>query len=250
METIYQLLDEFSISKKDRLLYLAVVKLGITRIRDVAFEVRFPRQTTFSILQKLIKKGLVEQHDRRGVKHYSADPRRLISLIDERKELLDGLRRGVERELPELTTLRFRIVALPKVEYYEGTEGMKRLFEKILGQHRAGIKTFRGYGIGKFKDVLDDRFLEEFMKKRQQFGATTHLFVGRGEYPFDFQEHAQKYNRQMKRLDMPQQKAGCYIVGNSVYLFSYENKIGVRIEDKAMAELLTGVFDDHWDKTE
>ena len=91
--------------------------------------------------------------------------------------------------------------------------------------------------------------LEEFLKKRQRLGVKTNLFVGLGDYDFDLGEHAKKYNRTMKHLNMPQQKAGCYIVGNSIYLFSYETKIGVRIEDKAMAELLMGVFDDHWSKT-
>lgn len=249
MQKINQLFDYLEISKKDRAIFLAVIKLGQARAREIAFEVHLPRQTTFSILEKLVDKGLIAQHDRRGVKRFSADPKQLLAVLDKQKETLDEFKRGVEQELPELATLRFRTASLPKVEYYEGGEGIKRLFAKILSQHKRGVKIFRGYGIGKFKGALDDRFLEEFLTKRHQLNVTTRLFVGRGDYDFDLGEHALKYNRNIKRLTMPQQKAGCYIVGDAIYLFSYETKIGVRIEDKAMTELLTGVFDDHWNKT-
>lgn len=240
-------LERLGLSDKDIAVYRTVVSLGVARAAEISRKVNLPRQTVYSILQALLKLKLIEQHDKRGVKQFSADPRELVRQIDRERERLAEEQRAVEKELPELEALKYRASPLPRISYYEGTEGMKRLLNDILMQHRKGIAEFRGYGVNKFQKALGD-FLYSFAKKRADLGVETKLFVGQGEDDFGITDSSKRYGRTIKRLNMPEQDAGFYIVGDRAYLFSYLDGIGVVLENRAIAKLLTAVFEDHWNR--
>ena len=55
--------------------------------------------------------------------------------------------------------------------------------------------------------------------------------------------------RTIKQLPMDPQKASLYIVGDRLYLFSFEDKVGVMIENKAIARLLNEIFGIQWEQT-
>ncbi len=246
--SVQSVLTSLDIKDKEQEVYLALLKLGVARARTIAASVHIPRQTVYSILDSLVHKEVVEQRDKKGIKMFSATPELLFLALDRQKEEIEKKRRQIEKELPELQQIQFREPTLPKVAYYEGVDGMRRLFNDILKQHKTGIKKFRGYGINKFKEALGD-ILYDFVKKRASYNVETELVIGRGDDDFGITGPGNAHGRTVKRIDMPQQKAGCYIVGNRIYLFSFINQIGLVIEDGTIATLFAGIFDDHWKKT-
>jgi predicted transcriptional regulator len=239
-------LERLGLSEKDAEVYLMVLKLGVARAADIARQIDLPRQTVYSILESLLSIGLIDQHDRRGIKHFSAEPRRILEIIKREREQLAEAEHEVENELPELETIRFRPAALPKIQYYEGREGLKRLLEDILTQHKKGEKIFRGYGVNMMEQALGDS-LFAFIKKRGALGVKTRLFIGQG--PDDLALEKGALGREVKRLDIPAQDAALYIAGDRVYLFSYLDSVGLVLENRAIAKLLKATFDDHWQRT-
>jgi len=94
--------------------------------------------------------------------------------------------------------------------------------------------------------VLGD-YLYDFVKKRHAYGVKTELFIGKGEDDFMITDgRSSALGRTVKHLNMPPQQAGAYIVGDAVYLFSYRDNVGIKIENAAIVELLKASFDDHW----
>ena len=239
-------LASLGLAKKEIQVYLALVKVGLCRASRVAREVDLPRQTVYSLLQQLVREEFVEQSDKRGVKQFFADPEKLLTLLEKRKRKLDDERAVLQREIPNLLSLRKNKDAFPKVQYYEGERGLKRLFRNILDQYAQGEREiFRGYGINTFKDVLHE-YPRDFVKERWKYGVETHLFIGRGSDDFGITGPSNAYGRTVKCLDIEPQKAGLYVVGSRVYLFSYADLVGVMVENEAIAKLLRNTFDEHW----
>lgn len=211
---------------------------------------KVPRQTVYTILQHFVKEGLVQQSDKRGVKQFFADPDELLIFVEKKKKELEENQELLKRELPKLFLARKKKFSFPKVTYYEGEQGFKRLFAHILLQYKKGERgIFRGYGINTIHGLLNE-YIPDFIKERHELGAQTHLFIGRGPDDFEITDQSKAYGRTVKRLNMNPQTAGLYIVGNRLYIFSYQDLVGVMIENDAMATLCRSVFDEHWERVE
>lgn len=234
------------LNNKEIDIYLATVKLGTSSAATIAKEVRLPRQTVYSIIQDLVEQEYIDQSDTRGVKQFFVDPHKLFFLIDRWKRRLDRNRRILEQDINELLAMQGkRKGAFPRMQYYDGIDGLKRLFNAMLEQFKGKkSRSFRGYGVNTYPAELDS-FLRQFIRQRAGLGVNTSLFIAEGPDNFD----SEKFGREVKRLNIPSQEASLYLVGDCIYLFSYRDNVGTMIENTAMAELLKRVFDDHWEKS-
>lgn len=246
-----EIFEKLGLGKKERRVYIACLKRGPAPASKIALEAGLPRQTTYSILSRLIEEGLVEQSDRAGVRSFFADPRKIPSVLERRQTKLAETKRAVEEKMAELLSMKQSVVEFPKVEYYEGEEGIKRFSEEILEYYKKKNieKVLRGYGVNKFSEGLGDYFAEH-AKKRAELGVETRLLVGKGETDLGLEDELLRKWRQVRQIEMNPQESGVYLVGSRIYLFSYKDKVGVMIENEAIAELLKNTFDDHWQRVE
>ena len=243
LETVF---TELGFSSKELEVYTVLLRIGLASAAIVAKEINLPRQTIYTLIRHLVAEGIIEESDKRGVKQFFADPDRLLSYIDRKRKTLEKNQDELKKELPKLFMVGKRKNAFPKIAYYEGESGLKRLFENILDQYKKGEEeVFRGYGINTIHGLLHG-YIPDFLQERYELGAETHLFIGRGSDDFAITDHSNALGRTVKRLNMNPQKAGLYIVGQRLYLFSYEDLVGVMIENEAMARLMRAVFDANW----
>ncbi len=246
---ISETLQNIGLSGNELKAYETLLKVGVASAPQIARELNLPRQTIYSIMTKLSQDGFVEQSTKRGVTQFIADPSKLFLLIENKKKILDSSKKTLENEIPKLLK-KFQAKNIPKIQYYDGRDGLKRLFESILDLYKKGVtKEFRGYGVNRFKDAIPDNFLANFVKKRGQYNVLTKLFIGNGPDDFGITGEDNSYGRTIKHINMDPQKAALYIVGDRLYLFSYDENVGVMIEHKSMAQLMMAVFESQWDET-
>lgn len=220
--------------------------MGLVNAAQLGRMLNLPRQTVYSILGRLVGAGVVEQSDKRGVAHFFADPNDLLLLLEKRGKDIEQQKTALEQAMPRILESR-NITQVPRVQYYEGERGVRRLFESILELYRSGrSKEFRGYGVNFFKQLVGAKYVQEFVEKRHALGISTKLIIGKGPDDFGITGPDNVFGREIKRTDMEPQKAALYLVGNRIYLFSYADEVGVMIENDAIVELLTRVFDAHW----
>ncbi|GEM_PF-2713410 len=244
-----KLLLELGLSEREVEAYLALVRAGSSPASLIARELKIPRQTVHSILEKLAQEGIVEKSDRFGVRHFFADPNDLILVLDRRKARLERQKQELQKELPQLLGLQNEKKALPRVRYFEGEEGLKQLFDHIIQFYvKGGEKMFRGYGINKLDAHLGG-YLRDLIERRGKLGVTTHLFIAKGDDDFHITDAESALGRTVKRLDMPEQEAAMYLVGDRVYHFSYRDNVGVVVENKSIASILKATFDAQWQAT-
>ncbi len=244
---VEQILQKLGLSEKETCVYLALLRIGLAGAAKVAKETGLPRQTVYSLLADLVKKRFIDQSDKRGVRQFYADPNELLRLVAERKDELEKQKKTLERELPKLLAENKRGGAFPVVQYYEGQEGLKRLFENILTQHKGTkAKSFRGFGINRFDGGLEE-YIRGFIERRHSYGVTTNLLIADAPDNFGIRDEQTALGRNVKRLDIDEQEAGIYFVGNRAYFFSYKDNVGVMIENQAIVKYLKDAFDVLWD---
>lgn len=243
METI---LKDLGSGKKEIDVYLALVRLGISNASQIARETGLPRQTVYYNLDSLIEKELVEQSDQRGVRQFSADIFKLKFLIDKKKQRLEANKKRVDDEITKIVAENYSGVELPKVQFYQGREGLKHLLSGIIDVYKKGKhKSFRGYAINRYYPGMEE-FMDSFVKERHKLGVQSKIFVSESTN-FEDIGGQNTFGRKFKKIEINEHQSALYLVGNRIYIFSYKDGIGVMLENERIAYFLTEIFDNHWE---
>ncbi|MBI4159095.1 hypothetical protein HY500_02445 [Candidatus Woesearchaeota archaeon] len=151
-------LKEFGLSEKESKTYLTLLELGESTATDISIKSKLPRTLVYDLLEKLISLGLVSYTVKNNKKYFLAsDPKELIRILKEKEEKIQEI-------LPELESIqKIRGSKRPKVEIYEGKEGMKTMMNNILNSK---IKEFLAYGSSRSSYEIIPAFMEHWHKKR------------------------------------------------------------------------------------
>ena len=152
MEVLHSL-KKFGLSEKEGKVYLSCLELGETTASDIAIKSNLPRTLVYDILERLIDLGLVSYNIKTNKKHFiSAEPQELLRILKEKEE-------SIKEVLPNLEELqKLKGVKRPKVEIYEGKEGMKTVMNNIL---RSKVTEFRAYGSSRSSFEVIPAFMDE-----------------------------------------------------------------------------------------
>jgi len=155
---IIEALKKFGLSDKESKVYVTCLELGETTANNISIKSNLPRTLIYDILERLIEIGIASYVIKNNKKFFMAsDPRELSEILNEKQEIIKNI-------LPELISLqKLKGVKRPKVEIYEGKEGMKTVMNDIL---RSDVKEFIAYGSSRSSYEIIPVFMEEWHKKR------------------------------------------------------------------------------------
>lgn len=132
---IQVILKNFGLSEKEIAVYLALVELGPSSVRDIAAKSKVNRGTSYDILKSLIQLGIVSYYNKESKQYFIAEePEKLLSAIDQKQEDLLEVRKNVEESLPLIKTLFEKQGGKPVVKFYEGNKGVRQIFEDVLAE--------------------------------------------------------------------------------------------------------------------
>ncbi len=154
------MLEKLGMSKKEIKLYLKLLEFGAARANVLAKATNENRTSTYSLLNSMLKKGLVNYYKKTSIKYYSAtSPRVLIeSLQEDTNQLL--------RMLPELLAITNQYAQKPKISFYEGVEGIKQIARTMLEVPNSVRDSFMGLDKEKLDPDIKKYIEEEFLGKR------------------------------------------------------------------------------------
>jgi sugar-specific transcriptional regulator TrmB len=132
---VFGYLQEFGLNDKEINIYLTLLKTGPSTIMDLARKTAIKRSTTHNNVEELIKKGLVSQTnygERRMV--IAEDPEKLKFLLEQRKWDVQKLEKNMTDIVGEIYNLvpKARENSRMEVKYYEGSKGVKLIYEEAL----------------------------------------------------------------------------------------------------------------------
>jgi sugar-specific transcriptional regulator TrmB len=132
---IQVILKNFGLSEKEIAVYLALVELGPSSVRDISAKSKVNRGTSYDILKSLITLGIVSYYNKESKQYFIAEePEKLLFAIDQKKEDLEEVRQNIEKSLPFIKTLFEKQGGKPVVKFYEGSKGVRQIFEDVLNE--------------------------------------------------------------------------------------------------------------------
>jgi sugar-specific transcriptional regulator TrmB len=127
------LLPNLGFSEKEVKIYVAMLEVGSGTAQKIARTASLPRTTTYSVLEKLVERGIVGKTLRKGTLNFVAEPpSRLASLVRSFERELDGM-------LPELEALYNKSEGKPKIIFYEGKEAIQKVYDDTLREKPSEI---------------------------------------------------------------------------------------------------------------
>jgi len=126
MEDTQKILREFGLSKNEIKIYLFLLKIGETTTGLIISETGIANSRVYESLNALIEKGIVTYNVQKDGKHFQAvSPKKLLEIEEERKNKLKEI-------IPNLEGLQNKADSETKTAVYEGYQGFKTAFQKII----------------------------------------------------------------------------------------------------------------------
>lgn len=235
-------LKKFGLSEKEGNVYLSCLELGETTAGDISIKSNLPRTLVYDILERLINLGLISYNIKASKKHFiAAEPQELLRILKEKEESIKGI-------LPNLEQLyKLKGIKRPKVEIYEGKEGMKTIMNNIL---RSKIKEFRAYGSSRSSFEIIPAFMDEWHKQRINQKITMKILYNNTKESKEKIKNKPESLKYTKYKFMPielESPTATIIYEDKVVLQSWtKDPFAVLIEDEQMAENQKRYFEELW----
>ena len=117
-------------------MYLATLELGQAPASQIARKIQENRVTIYSALQNMITKHWILTVRKNKVVQYSAvSPKTLLKIAQEKADL-------ISEKMPEFLALSTLFNDKPSVQFYEGLDGLKLVYEDTLNYPGTTMKAF------------------------------------------------------------------------------------------------------------
>lgn len=211
----------------------------------IAKEAGLNRSTCYGLLKELIEKGLVSTTKKGTLRYQSIDPKLLPDYLARQREQLKVQEEELKEILPQLILQREKAAFLPKVQFFEGVEGVKQAYEDTL-ENNEGKMLYNMTGVEAVWKVMGQEWTNYYLQKRSRLGIRCKNISPDSAETRAGKELDEKWLRVTKLLPAKFNfETEVDIYDNKVGIFSFakENPVAILIEDEAIAHTLKTLFD-------
>jgi len=239
------LLKTFDLTHKEAKVFLKVLELGSQPASQVARVCEMPRNTVRSILDVLVKKGLMIKTRRANTQYYATEKKenllralklkkaKQIEAIDTQIELLEHY--GDELNAHHWAKSR------PRITFYEGIAGLEKVYEDTLTA-KSGLKSWASCS-----DLLEamPAYFTTYFKRRAKKGIPMRSIHPDEPVAREIMSHDTEELRESALVpkDRFYWTPEIQIYNNKINIASWKEKLGIIIESEEIAEALRTIFD-------
>ncbi len=230
------------LEEKQAAIYVACLELGASKVPAIAREAHMKRTTAYGIVDELVSMGLLSEGYKGKTKVYTAeDPAKIASL-------LEAKRRRLEEVMPELSGLFLTHHKRPKISFFEGREGLRKIYDDLLECTTKQVRMIAR--VKQHNEAVGDAFVKEFIRKRISRGIVAKVL-----HP----KSGDLYSKERGMEDPKLKRQVRYLPPNVFYaamIMIYDNKVamvstkeenfGFLIESKEFSKTLGAYFDFMW----
>lgn len=232
------IIQSIGLTNKQSAIYLACLKLGPSKVGEIASLAKINRVTCYSILEKLLAKSILIETIDSGIKKYEAVPPQTI--YNQLKDKTENFK----KILPELKKIH-RSTSHPLVKYFEGIEGVKSIYADTLSAKSEILSYANSAELRKYWPEYDTEYVAERVKKKIFLrGIAIDDEIGRQVKSKD-----SKFKRKIKLVPPESFHATneINIYDNKVAYTSFDPKpMGIIIEDEGFTETQKSIFEILW----
>jgi len=237
-------LEFIGFSEKEVLVYLALLELGKGTVTQISRKAGINRPTGYHVLASLAVKELVKVSGKEPKQEYLAEsPDQIEKLLQKKIENDQIFIKEAKKIIPELKSMH-NITDRPKVFFYEGAEGLEKVYEDTLTSH----EPIRAYA------TVDDmhkglsNYFPEYYKRRAKAGISIRAITPKTDIGVERKTHDKEEAREM--VFVPKDKfyfsPEINIYDNKVMIASWREKLGIIIESEEIADAMKKIYELAW----
>lgn len=238
MNNIIETIKNIGLTDKESKIYLAALQKNSQTVTEIARQAKINRVTAYSILEKLIKKGIISFFKKAQVKYFNAvDPEILYKNYKTKLE-------DLKKSLPELKRIKGD-TPHPQIQYFEGIDGIKAIYADTL----TSKTEILNYANSKIIRSLWPNYDEEYVMKRVKKKIYLRGIAPFDEYGLKVQKEDKKNHREIYLV--PGNEFGftneINIYDNKVAITSFKQNVsGIIIENEEIANTQRDIFKMAW----
>lgn len=245
MEKIAEILEDLGISQKAVKVYLACLEMGTATVHEIASKADLKRTTVYHLVDELKEFGLINENIKKGKTIIIPENPHILDSISE-----DKLRQAkinsekINTAIPSLMGIYNLPSNKPKVKFYEGIEGIKKVYHNIFMDGH-DIYGFSDYD--KMLSTMDPKYMFDLAKKR----ASKNIFFYNIAMPSKWNKKIMGLNKKDKReikiIKNVKFETEINIYGNKVAIISFKKPYsGIIMEDKAISQTHLSLWKALW----
>jgi sugar-specific transcriptional regulator TrmB len=234
-------LEQIGLNEREAKVYLAALELGESTVLPISKKCGIKRTYCYDILTDLQKRGLVAFYEKNGRRRYFAeDPKKLENLLREKLNSFKSV-------LPDLQAIFNRPNEKPRVRFYEGTEGLKQIYEETLSLKPEDEMLAFGQAT-LIHQLFGDEWVENYLERRKKRRIFQRAIVEDSPLARAHQKNDENENRETILIPQDQFPFAneINIFGNKISIVSFEDQIGVVIESQNVAKTQRSIFELSW----
>jgi len=239
--SVEKVLEIYGLNKKEAKFYLASLVLGMANVAEIAKKAGLKRTTLYSLVDELEAKGLIKKATRRKKFYLIAEsPENLLAKLEKELEVF-------KKSLPQFKSLQAELDTRPKIIFYQGREGFKRIWQEIL---KSDEKEYLIITSAKeFLNFLGEKYIEkDIIQEKIKLGISSRQIITDSIYARKIMSKDKQENRQSKMAPPNHPFPATEIIfGNKVAVFSsrFENILMI-IESEDIAKSRKSNFEIIW----
>lgn len=241
----FTIFKKLGFSDKEARVYLALLALGPSSVRNLAKKTELNRGSIYECLKTLREQNLVTFYEKEAKQYFVAEhPDKLFELVEKQSATLNEVNKQLREVVAELKSVYDKGGERPVARYYEKGE-IKKILEHVLDTcEKIGVLEYRVYSDVNIREYLYEGF-ESFSDAR----VAKNIFVkvvalGKGGELRGLDER--------KYLPVKNGTPTYILIypGHTAYisLDAHKDLVGVVIENDGVYETQKNIFDSLWGK--
>lgn len=230
---IIEFLKKFDLKEKDVVVYLYGLSTGPQYVSQIAQNCKITRSNAYDVIKRLTERGLCKNLGATyGKKVAMLPPEELESMLGRKQREISELSSELSLLMPELKKLpKKKVFIQPKVTYFEGLEGVRKLFESSLQTSDPEILTMLSEE-GIFT-VLGKEFVNDYVKRRISKGIMSKSIRPKAEN--DTEDPL--YRKHKESLRDIRIKPDNVVIQSTILIF--DNRVGfITVKEEAFGTLI------------
>ena len=245
-----QVLGELGLSGQEIEIYLQLLKsTGVLPASTIAKQLKMNRTTAYKALLRLTKIGLVTKTMKHGIICFLAEgaEQNIKSRIEQRYRQLESTQLLFLNSVDDLKEVYKEQFYVPSVRFYEGIEGVKRVYEDTLHE---GQTIYAFENPADMADEIYDYICRDFLPRRVQEGIFSYVISPDNTQSVNFKTSDEKNKRETRLL--PKKKLPFQIeiniYGDKIAFFSYRKNelFATIIKGKTISQSMLAIFNICW----
>lgn len=239
------LLEQSGLNQSEVKIYKRLLEYGELTPPRLSELTVLTRQNTYAALKTLAGKNLIEKvSNRKKLLYRPLHPNNLKNLIEKQIEDKLSTQKALQASIPELTSQYFLSSDKPGITYFEGLDGIKKIFEYILKSKPDEVQIFRSV----FDKTRLNDYLINYIVRQKNAIKLTRVISPSVVTPERLQED-KRLNRVRKYIPEELFKINTQIeiYDDNVAFMTYGKRLmGFVISSKDVAESLRTIFELVW----